>query len=85
LKQTKDRKRYKYLYSNIYGIINGLIYLKLVLYIIILVLTILKKYKMITNNMISKADLLIEEYKENRMKKYEGSLLYHVLKVINHY
>jgi hypothetical protein len=54
-----------------------------VLNIILLVLTILKKYKMITNNMISKAGLLIEEYKENKMKKYEGSLLYHVLKEFN--
>lgn len=81
--KTDDRKKYKYLYSNIHEIINGLIYLKLVLYIIITVLTILKKYKMITNKMINKADLLIEEYKENKMKKYEGSLLYHVLKEFN--
>jgi len=83
ISSTKDRKKYKYAYSNIDQIINGSIYLKLALYIIILVLTILKKYKMVTNNMISKADLLIEEYKENKMKKYEGSLLYHVLKEFN--
>ena len=75
--------KYTYLYEIIEYIINIIMYMKLFLYVLIFILTIIKRYIIIKNNMNNKADTLIEEYKERKMKKYEGSLLYHVLNDIN--
>ena len=83
INSSNNRIRYKFKNQYIYYIIISIIYIKLILYFILLILTILKRYKIIKHNMINKADILIEEYKENKLKKYEGSLLYHVLKELN--
>ena len=55
----------------------------MILYFLIFIFTILKRYETIKNNMSSKAEQLIDEYKEKKMKKYEGSLLYHLLNDFN--
>ena len=76
---TDNKIKYKYIYENINYIIFLIIYIKLFIYFLIFILTIMKRYKIIKNYMASKAELIIEEYKQNKMKKYEGSLLYHRL------
>ena len=71
------------MYNEVSYIIIVINYIKLFLYFLIFVLTIIKRYEIITNNMNSKAEQLIEEYKENKMEKYEGTLLYHLLNDFN--
>ena len=83
INQSENKEKYKYRYNVIYYIINGLILTKIVLYFITFVLTIIKEYKLIKNNMNNKAELLIEEYKNNKMEKYEGTLLYYLLDKFN--
>ena len=79
IKSNNNKIKYKYIYEKIQFVINCLIYIKLFIYFLIFILTVMKRYKIIKNSMTSKAELLIEEYKEKKMKKYEGSLLYHIL------
>ena len=80
---SQNNINYKYTHEQIDYVIIIIIYIKLMLYFIIFIFTILKRYEIIKNNMSSKAEQLIDEYKEKKMKKYEGSLLYHSLNDFN--